>query len=107
MPYSRYTSDELILRDLLARDRTVLANERTVLGYTRTALMFAISGITLIKLFPGDTAARVIGFLLLPVAATTQVLGIVSYIRMRRLLARIGSASASAEAAAVSRTTKD
>ena len=43
MPYSKFRTEEMILRDWLARDRTVLANERTLLAYLRTTLMLWIS----------------------------------------------------------------
>ena len=39
MPYSRFRREEMILRDLLARERTVLSNERTLLAYIRTAII--------------------------------------------------------------------
>ena len=39
-------SEDLILRDELALERTKLANERTFLAYARTAIMLGISGIS-------------------------------------------------------------
>ena len=50
-PYAAH-SHQLILRDVLAIDRTRLANERTLLAWLRTALMLLISGVTLIKATP-------------------------------------------------------
>ena len=44
MPYSRFRREEMILRDLLARERTVLANERTLLAYVRTAIGLMAAG---------------------------------------------------------------
>jgi len=43
-PYDRFRRDELILRDVLAIDRTILSNERTVLAYLRSALTLFIVG---------------------------------------------------------------
>jgi len=54
-PYAG-TGETLILRDVLAIDRTRLANERTLLAWLRTGLMLLVSGVTLIKLFEGQTS---------------------------------------------------
>ena len=48
-PYARFKTDELILRDCLAADRTVLANERTLLSYVRTAMAFMAAGAALLR----------------------------------------------------------
>jgi len=48
VPYNRFAPDDLILRDLLAIDRTILANERTLLSYCRTVLAMLAAGATLI-----------------------------------------------------------
>lgn len=50
-PYKRFSSDRLILRDLLAIDRTVLANERTLLAYVRTSLALIITGAGYMRFF--------------------------------------------------------
>lgn len=42
------------LRDELAVQRTILANQRTLLTFFNAALALLISGVTLIKLVPGD-----------------------------------------------------
>lgn len=47
--------DRLILRDLLAIERTKLANERTVLSYVRTGFACLAGTLTLVHLF--DTPA--------------------------------------------------
>ncbi len=49
--YKKFKSEDLILRDHLAIDRTMLANESTLLAYIRTSLAILISGISLIKFF--------------------------------------------------------
>jgi putative membrane protein len=51
LPYDNFNSQEFIVRDWLALDRTVLANERTFLAYGRTAIGLMLGGLTLIKLF--------------------------------------------------------
>lgn len=38
-PYSKFDTDDLILRDQLAIDRTLLANERTLLAYLRSGVV--------------------------------------------------------------------
>ena len=43
--------DRLILRDLLAIERTKLANERTVLSYVRTGFACLAGALTLFQLF--------------------------------------------------------
>ncbi len=50
-PYSQFTEDELIIRDKLARSRTLMANERTLLAYLRTALAFLVAGLTFFHFF--------------------------------------------------------
>ena len=46
-PYGDRSPEELILRDILAADRTSLANERTFLAYIRTALTLVIGSIAI------------------------------------------------------------
>ena len=93
MPYSQFRPEDLILRDHLAVDRTVLANERTLLAYIRTAILLLVSGITLLKLFPGQTVMQVLGYLLVPGALAVSVLGATRYRGMRRRIERIGAAT--------------
>ena len=75
MPYSKFDADEMILRDHLARDRTVLANERTLLAYLRTAIALFAAGGTLLRFFPDSFSLRVLGVLLLLMGAVVVVLG--------------------------------
>lgn len=76
-------ADQLILRDVLAIDRTRLANERTLLAWLRTALMLLVSGVTLIKLFDGVLAMQVLGVLLVPGSLITAAAGLLRYRRTR------------------------
>lgn len=85
-PYQRFRADQLILRDLLAVDRTALANERTLLAYLRTAFALLIAGVTFIKLefFKSDTFVVVLGWICLPVGAIVAAIGIWRYMVMYR-----------------------
>jgi putative membrane protein len=75
--------DTLILRDVLAIDRTRLANERTLLAWLRTGLMLLVSGVTLIKLFEGQPLAEVTGYVLMPLGAVAAVFGLYRYLRVK------------------------
>lgn len=59
--YTRFDSEERILRDFLAIDRTTLANERTLLAFIRTALTFVVVGVSAVK-FLDSTTLMVIGW---------------------------------------------
>ncbi len=59
--YTRFDSEERILRDFLAIDRTTLANERTLLAFIRTALTFVVVGVSAVK-FLDSTTLQVIGW---------------------------------------------
>ena len=87
-PYSRFKSDELILRDYLAVDRTVLANERTLLSYVRTAIAFAAAGAALIHLFD-FVFVELVGWVLIPLAIGILGVGAQRYLWMRQRLARL------------------
>lgn len=79
MNYAKTRPEELILRDLLARDRTVLANERTLLAYIRTAFGFAAGGVTLIKLFAEEPLSMWMGVLLLIAGFVVVVIGSIRF----------------------------
>lgn len=78
--------NQLILRDVLAIDRTRLANERTLLAWLRTALMLFVTGVTLIKLFEGVLAIELLGILLLPTGLLAAGYGLHRYLRTRALI---------------------
>jgi putative membrane protein len=65
----------MILRDHLARDRTVLANERTLLSYIRTAIALLASGGTLLTVFPASLTLRAIGGLLIFAGIAITIFG--------------------------------
>jgi len=76
----------LILRDVLAIDRTRLANERTLLAWLRTAIMLLVSGVTLLKLFEGVLVMEVMGVVLIPLGLVTAAWGFRRYLHTRRLI---------------------
>ncbi|MBD3234958.1 MAG: DUF202 domain-containing protein [candidate division Zixibacteria bacterium] len=76
------TEKDLPLLDNLAANRTILANERTYLSYMRTALTMFIAGLTFIKFFEGGLV-KTIGWIFLPVAAATIIVGFIRYKRMK------------------------
>jgi putative membrane protein len=75
--------DTLILRDVLAIDRTRLANERTLLAWLRTGLMLLVSGVTLVKLFEGQLLAEITGYLLMPLGLVAGAFGAYRYLRVK------------------------
>ena len=87
-PYSRFNPEELILRDVLAADRTILANERTFLAYIRTSLTFFVTGVSFIKFF-GHIILEIIGYLFIPIALFTFVIGLVRYVKIYRVISKI------------------
>lgn len=84
-PYEKFETNRLILRDHLAADRTVLANERTFLAYIRTSLTVLIAGLTLVQFFD-MSVMRIIGVSLLPFSAIVFIIGLIRYLRVRRML---------------------
>ncbi|MDQ7053203.1 MAG: DUF202 domain-containing protein [candidate division KSB1 bacterium] len=85
MYYKKFRKQDLILRDLLAVDRTVLANERTLLAYARTALTLFIAGVSFIHFYP----ARVlywIGWGFVPVAALVLYTGFRRFMTIKQNL---------------------
>lgn len=73
----------MILRDLLAENRTALANERTFLAYVRTALTLFVAGVTFIRFF-GYVLTEIIGWILIPLGIFTMIKGLISYREMNR-----------------------
>lgn len=71
-------TEETLLRDTLAAERTHLANERTLLAYVRTALAFAVTGLGLIKFFPA-TFSAISGWILIWTAIAVALIGVVRF----------------------------
>ncbi|WP_105616986.1 DUF202 domain-containing protein [Vallitalea okinawensis] len=83
-----FERESLILRDLLATDRTFLANERTFLAYVRTALSIIAAGAGFIKLFE-ILIIQYIGYFLLPLGFIIGIIGVVRFIKVNRELKKI------------------
>ena len=77
---------DLFLRDHFAAQRTMLANERTYLAYIRTALTLFVAGVTFIKFFE-NIIYEITGWLLIPLGILILIKGVISYIKMKRLIA--------------------
>ena len=84
--------DDLIVRDLLAADRTALANERTLLAYVRTALAFAIAGASVWHFLAGP-ATGVLGAVIIAAGGLTGVAGLRRYRQVRARIARLEAAA--------------
>lgn len=87
-PYARFDRESLILRDILAVDRTIMANTRTFLSYVRTALTLFIAGVTFIHFFQ-PRILFLIGWIFVPVSGAVLILGAIYYIRMKRSIRHI------------------
>lgn len=82
--YAEY-KDDLILRDILAADRTILANERTLLSYIRAFLNFIIAGISILKIFSG-LFIEVLGVTLIFTSFIFLIIGIKRYVKTNKNL---------------------
>jgi len=86
-PYQQFRAEDLILRDILAIDRTILANERTLLAYSRTALGLIILGITMLN-FSKSRSLILLGILCIPAGIMVGVFG---YLRYRKMASAISA----------------
>ena len=82
-------SEEMIVRDYLAVDRTAQANERTFLAYIRTALAFGAGGIGLIKFFDESIGIVVLGWLLISLGLVVLIFGVYRFIKFRRTISNL------------------
>ena len=80
-PYSRFESDNLILRDELAVDRTLLANERTLMSYLRAGISLLIAGVSIMH-FSYQGWFWTIGLVCIPTGAIASIIGVSRYRRM-------------------------
>ena len=85
LPYEEFIQEEMILRDLLAADRTILANERTLLGYIRTALTLIVVGLSLMKFFSSDLSL-LFGLVVCMSGVGLFVIGYVRYKEMKKMI---------------------
>lgn len=88
MKVDNQSENKLILRDILAADRTTLANERTLLSYLRTALSFSLAGLTIIKLFP-SLWSYILGSIGIILGVIFTYLGFYRYLNTRKDLKKI------------------
>ena len=80
--YGRFETEQMILRDHLAADRTTLANQSAFLAYIRTALTFFVAGATFIRFFE-VSIVEIIGWVFIPASILTFWLGLYRYNRLR------------------------
>lgn len=87
-PYKRFHSDDLILRDELAIDRTLLANERTLLSYLRSGVALLIAGVSIIH-FSQEGWFWAVGIACIPTGLITGMVGTIRYRRMNQSITLI------------------
>jgi putative membrane protein len=87
-PYHRFKHEELVVRDLLAVDRTELANERTLLSWVRTALALLLSGASCIH-FLDSRVSTLGGVALIVIGFGAIAVGIARWARLQRMISRI------------------
>jgi putative membrane protein len=80
-PYSKFESEDLILRDQLAIDRTLLANERTLMAYLRSAVALVIAGTSIMN-FSNQYWFWMTGLACIPTGVITGAIGVVRYQKM-------------------------
>lgn len=90
MVEQHFLPGQLILRDLLAVDRTRLSNERTLLSYLRAGLTMIIAGVSGYNIFQ-NVYMRLAGLVFMLGGLTLVVYGVYRYVRMDRRLKKIAS----------------
>jgi len=79
------TTEDIILRDFLALERTTLANERTLFAYIRTSLYLILGGIALLQLEELDRL-KWLGHVSYVISAFLLTFGIIRYTLLKRKL---------------------
>jgi len=87
-PYSRFDSDNLILRDELAIDRTLLSNERTLMAYLRSGAALIIAGASIVH-FSMEGWFWVAGLSCVPLGIVIGAIGVVRYRRMNKAISSV------------------
>lgn len=82
-PYTRFSTEKLILRDVLAIDRTILANERTLLAYIRSAVAVFLTGLSLVYVLDAEIKYYVAA-VCVALSIVTLFIGFFRYYRMKR-----------------------
>lgn len=80
--YQSSRKEDLILRDILAIDRTILANERTLLAYLRAAFTLMIAGITFVRFF-GYWFIEILGWISIGGGLILAVIGLKRYKKIK------------------------
>lgn len=80
-----------MLRDRLAKNRTILANERTLLAYVRTAIMLAVSGVTVLRILRGEQFYLFVGAGLILLAVFVGLYGAFRFQKLARRLKNCNS----------------
>lgn len=75
--------NDLILRDMLAIDRTRLANERTFLAYFRTFIVILSSAIAILKLDILEEI-RTLGYFFLVISPILMGIGLMRFFYVRK-----------------------
>ncbi len=83
--YNQFLSEQLILRDRLAIERTILANESTFLGYIRTSLTMIAGGVTLLH-FTVSPLFNISGAVLIAGGLVMMVFGSNRYRYMKKTI---------------------
>jgi putative membrane protein len=81
-------ANEIILRDILAIDRTRLANQRTLLSYIRTGLYFIATAVGIAFLRKNDVLFGWKEWALTFIGTLSIVFGVINYFMMRRKIRR-------------------
>ncbi|MBK8500954.1 MAG: DUF202 domain-containing protein [Saprospiraceae bacterium] len=76
--------NEIILRDILAIDRTRLANQRTLLSFIRTGLYFIATAVGIAFLRKNDILFGWKEWSLTGIGVLSIVVGIINYLLMRK-----------------------
>lgn len=88
-PYAKFDSDDLILRDELAIDRTLLANERTLLAYLRSGVALLIAGVSIIHFSREGGWFWSVGIACMPIGIITGLVGVVRFQKMNQAISRV------------------
>ena len=77
------SENEMILRDHLAKDRTILANQRTLLSFLRTGLYLVVSAIAVFNVQVLEGISQ-LGYVLIGFSVLTVAFGIFNYYRFKK-----------------------
>jgi putative membrane protein len=78
-------TEQIILRDYLAMERTKLANERTLLSYIRSSLYLLVGGIAVLQI-QGFEKIKFIGYLALMLTVVFVIVGVYRFVKLNNLL---------------------